>query len=165
MCCGLLCSFQACDVVNRPVAKPPKFEVIPEDSENSREKDSAPLLMSSPLPAVLIPVPETPARKTSRHWVRKSDSLIPRCIKGIIIYLCIVNYLNSSSLSAVSRQHLCLAAAGLPCPGRGALPGLCALLAAGLLHTCSQDERTHTEHHPPHGAGGHSDSQTGKGTR
>ncbi|XP_056281203.1 cation/H+ exchanger protein 1 [Pseudoliparis swirei] len=56
---------KACDVVNRPVAKPPKFEVIPEDSENSREKDSAPLLMSSPLPAVLIPVPETPARKTS----------------------------------------------------------------------------------------------------
>ncbi|TNN65185.1 putative cation exchanger [Liparis tanakae] len=67
----------ACDVVNRPVAKPPKFEVIPEDSENSREKDSAPLLMSSPLPAVLIPVPEIPARKTSRHWFTLPADLLP----------------------------------------------------------------------------------------
>uniref|UniRef100_A0A8C2ZCT4 Cation/H+ exchanger protein 1 n=1 Tax=Cyclopterus lumpus TaxID=8103 RepID=A0A8C2ZCT4_CYCLU len=62
---------KACDVVKRPVAKPPKFEDIPEDSENSREKDSAPLLMSSPIP-VMIPIPEPPARKTSKHWCRIS---------------------------------------------------------------------------------------------
>ncbi|XP_068587490.1 cation/H+ exchanger protein 1 isoform X3 [Cebidichthys violaceus] len=60
---------KAGDVVKRSTAKPPKFEVIPEDSEDGREKDSAPLLMSSPIP-VMIPVPEPPARKTSRHWCR-----------------------------------------------------------------------------------------------
>uniref|UniRef100_A0A665WQU4 Cation/H+ exchanger protein 1 n=1 Tax=Echeneis naucrates TaxID=173247 RepID=A0A665WQU4_ECHNA len=53
--------------------KPPKIEVIPEegDAEDNRDlardKDVAPLLVSSPLP-VLIPVREPPARKTSNHW-------------------------------------------------------------------------------------------------
>lgn len=70
--------FQAGDVTKRTIIKPPKCEVIPEerDSEDSkdlvRDKDSAPLLMSSPIP-VEIPVPEPPVRKTSRHWVRKSE--------------------------------------------------------------------------------------------
>ncbi len=73
-----LAFFQAGDVVKRSIIKPPKCEVIPEerDSEDSkdhvRDKDSAPLLMSSPIP-VEIPVPEPPARKTSKHWVRKSE--------------------------------------------------------------------------------------------
>ncbi|XP_042367395.1 cation/H+ exchanger protein 1 isoform X2 [Plectropomus leopardus] len=64
---------RASDVVKRSIVKPPKCEVIPEerDSEDSkdlvRDKDSAPLLVSSPLP-VEIPVPEPPARKTSNHW-------------------------------------------------------------------------------------------------
>ncbi|KAL7370440.1 hypothetical protein ABVT39_000718 [Epinephelus coioides] len=68
---------KAGDVVKRSIAKPPKCEVIPEesDTENSkdhvRDKDSAPLLMSSPIP-VEIPVPEPPARKTSTHWCRIS---------------------------------------------------------------------------------------------
>ncbi|KAI3366756.1 hypothetical protein L3Q82_009418, partial [Scortum barcoo] len=64
------------DVVRQCVIKPPKCEVIPEernsrDSNNFRDKDSAPLLMSSPIP-VEIPVPEPPARKTSKHWCRIS---------------------------------------------------------------------------------------------
>lgn len=65
--------------------------------------------------------------------------------------------------SAVSRQHLCLAAAGLPRPGRGPLPGLRALLAAGLHYTCGQDERSSADRRPPHGTGGHSDSHAGHG--
>ncbi|XP_033470914.1 cation/H+ exchanger protein 1 isoform X2 [Epinephelus lanceolatus] len=70
-------NYKAGDVVKRSIAKPPKCEVIPEesDTENSkdhvRDKDSAPLLMSSPIP-VEIPVPEPPARKTSTHWCRIS---------------------------------------------------------------------------------------------
>ncbi|XP_054480668.1 cation/H+ exchanger protein 1 isoform X2 [Anoplopoma fimbria] len=64
---------KASDVVKRSIAKPPKFEVIPEerDGEDNREKDSAPLLMSSPIP-VIIPVPEPPARKTTKRWCRIS---------------------------------------------------------------------------------------------
>ncbi|KAK9525701.1 hypothetical protein VZT92_016385 [Zoarces viviparus] len=58
-------------IEKRSTAKPPKFEVILEDSEDGREKDTAPLLMSSPIP-VVIPVPEPPARRTSRHWCRVS---------------------------------------------------------------------------------------------
>ncbi|XP_040886289.1 cation/H+ exchanger protein 1 [Toxotes jaculatrix] len=57
--------------------RPPKCEVIPEegDTEDSkdlvRDKDSAPLLVSSLIP-VDIPVPEPPTRKTSKHWCRIS---------------------------------------------------------------------------------------------
>ncbi|XP_042259153.1 cation/H+ exchanger protein 1 isoform X2 [Thunnus maccoyii] len=68
---------KAGDVVKRSIVKPPKIEVIPEerDSEDSkdlvRDKDSSPLLVSSPIP-VEIPVPELPARHTSIHWCRLS---------------------------------------------------------------------------------------------
>ncbi|XP_026182869.1 cation/H+ exchanger protein 1 [Mastacembelus armatus] len=67
---------KAGDLVKRAFAKPPKCEVIPEvgDSEDSKDlvtnKDSAPLLVSSPVP-VEIPIHELPARKTSKYWVRK----------------------------------------------------------------------------------------------
>ncbi len=64
----------------------------------------------------------------------------------------------------MSCQHLRLVVTGLPCPGCGPLPGLRALLAAGLHDTCIQNERSHADHRPPHGTRGHSDSQTGKGT-
>ncbi|XP_070785233.1 cation/H+ exchanger protein 1 [Enoplosus armatus] len=68
---------KAGDVVKRSVMKPPRCEVIPEERDNEdskdlvRDKDSAPLLMSSPIP-VEIPVPEAPAGKTSKHWCRIS---------------------------------------------------------------------------------------------
>ncbi|XP_038595121.1 cation/H+ exchanger protein 1 isoform X1 [Micropterus salmoides] len=68
---------KAGDVVNRSTVRPPKCEVIPEERncEDSkdlvRNKDSAPLLISSPI-AIEIPVPEPPARKTSKHWCRIS---------------------------------------------------------------------------------------------
>nr|XP_046234921.1 cation/H+ exchanger protein 1 isoform X3 [Scatophagus argus] len=68
---------KASDVGKQSFAGPPKCEVIPEekDSEDGkdliRDKDSAPLLMSSPVP-VEIPVPEPPARKSSTHWCRVS---------------------------------------------------------------------------------------------
>ncbi|KAM7378247.1 hypothetical protein PAMA_013237 [Pampus argenteus] len=68
---------KAGDVVKRSIVKPPKCEVIPEekDSEDSkdlvRDKDSSPLLVSSPIP-VEIPVPELPARHISKHWCRVS---------------------------------------------------------------------------------------------
>lgn len=57
--------------------RPPKREVIPEETDRVDsvdlvgDKDSAPLLVSSPV-TVEIPVPDPPARKTSNHWVRKS---------------------------------------------------------------------------------------------
>lgn len=63
--------FQAGDVVKRSAATLPKFEVIPADGADGAEKDSAPLLMSTPIP-VRIAVPEPPAQKTSKHWVKKS---------------------------------------------------------------------------------------------
>lgn len=75
----------------------------------------------------------------------------------------IINDLRCSS-SPASDQYLCLAFAGLPCPDGGPFPGLCALMAACLHHTRSQDERSHTDHHPPHGTRGRSGAQTGKGT-
>ncbi|KAE8281407.1 hypothetical protein D5F01_LYC20388 [Larimichthys crocea] len=59
---------KASHVVKRTIARPPKCEVIPEegDTEDSkdtvRNKDSAPLLVSSPIP-IEIPVPEPPAKK------------------------------------------------------------------------------------------------------
>lgn len=72
LCCSnksFFCLFQAGHAVKRSIARPPKCEVIPEegDTEDSkdlvRNKDSAPLLMSSPIP-IEIPVPEPLARKT-----------------------------------------------------------------------------------------------------
>ncbi|XP_071358147.1 cation/H+ exchanger protein 1 isoform X2 [Trachinotus anak] len=68
---------KAGDVVKRATVKPPKIEVIPEEGDTedgkdlARDRDSAPLLVSSPIP-VDIPVPEPPARKTSKHWCRVS---------------------------------------------------------------------------------------------
>ncbi|KAL3048113.1 hypothetical protein OYC64_006816 [Pagothenia borchgrevinki] len=62
---------KAGEVVRRSIAKPPKCEVIPEESDRSGNEDSAPLLMSSPIP-VEIPVPEPAAGKTSNHWCRVS---------------------------------------------------------------------------------------------
>uniref|UniRef100_A0A3B4TIR9 Cation/H+ exchanger protein 1 n=1 Tax=Seriola dumerili TaxID=41447 RepID=A0A3B4TIR9_SERDU len=68
---------KAGDVVKSSTVKPPKIEVIPEEGDTEdgkdlvRDKDSAPLLMSSPIP-VDIPVPEPPARKISKHWCRIS---------------------------------------------------------------------------------------------
>ncbi|KAM8908479.1 cation/H+ exchanger protein 1 isoform 1-T1 [Spinachia spinachia] len=56
------------DVVKRSTATLPKFEVIP---ACCTEKDSAPLLMSTPIP-VRIAVLEPPAQKTSKHWCRVS---------------------------------------------------------------------------------------------
>lgn len=58
--------------------RPSKCEVIPEETDNVdnkdliEDKDSAPLLVSSPVTAE-IPVPEPPARKTSNHWVGRSE--------------------------------------------------------------------------------------------
>ncbi|XP_076578769.1 cation/H+ exchanger protein 1 [Chaetodon auriga] len=63
-------SLEKTGVVKRSMLRPPTIEVIPEerDSEDNkdvvRDKDSAPLLVSSPIP-VEIPVPEPPAKKTS----------------------------------------------------------------------------------------------------
>lgn len=71
----------------------------------------------------------------------------------------------SVSFSAVSHQHLSLVVTGLPCPGCGPLPRLRALLAAGLHHSCSQDECSHDDQSPPHGTRGRSDSHTGEGAR
>ncbi|XP_030296165.1 cation/H+ exchanger protein 1 isoform X2 [Sparus aurata] len=69
---------KAGDVVRRPIARPPKIEVIPEEDvgEDGKDhtRDSAPLLMSSPVP-VEIPVPEPAATKTSHHWCRISTYL------------------------------------------------------------------------------------------
>ncbi|XP_040031288.2 cation/H+ exchanger protein 1 isoform X1 [Gasterosteus aculeatus] len=62
---------KAGDVVKRSAATLPKFEVIPADGADGAEKDSAPLLMSTPIP-VRIAVPEPPAQKTSKHWCRVS---------------------------------------------------------------------------------------------
>ncbi|XP_054609704.1 cation/H+ exchanger protein 1 isoform X2 [Dunckerocampus dactyliophorus] len=68
---------KAGDLSRQPTMKPPRCEVIPEerDSEDSRdtlgEKDSGPLLMSSPLP-IEMPVPELPVRSSSKHWCRVS---------------------------------------------------------------------------------------------
>ncbi|XP_056223790.1 cation/H+ exchanger protein 1 isoform X1 [Seriola aureovittata] len=68
---------KAGDVLKSSTLKPPKIEVIPEEGDTEdgkdlvRDKDSAPLLMSSPIP-VDIPVPEPPARKISKHWCRIS---------------------------------------------------------------------------------------------
>ncbi|KAM3587719.1 uncharacterized protein V6R79_012680 [Siganus canaliculatus] len=64
------------DVVKKSFVRSPKCEVIPEeaDGEDSKDcvrgKDSAPLLMSSPIP-VEIPVPGPPTRKIN-HWCRIS---------------------------------------------------------------------------------------------
>ncbi|XP_061768240.1 cation/H+ exchanger protein 1 isoform X1 [Nerophis ophidion] len=68
---------KAGDLSRQSTIKPPRCEVIPEerDSEDSRdvidEKDSRPLLMSSPLP-IEIPVPELSVRSRSKYWCRVS---------------------------------------------------------------------------------------------
>ncbi|KAL6116797.1 uncharacterized protein ACO6RY_14741 [Pungitius sinensis] len=62
---------KATDVVTKSSATLPKFEVIPAEGADRTEKDSAPLLMSTPIP-VRITVPEPPAQKTSKHWCRVS---------------------------------------------------------------------------------------------
>ncbi|XP_070710061.1 cation/H+ exchanger protein 1 [Pempheris klunzingeri] len=65
------------NVVKRSILNPQKCEVIPEERDREdrrdvgRDKDSEPLLVSSPIP-VEIPVPEPPATKMSRHWCRLS---------------------------------------------------------------------------------------------
>lgn len=144
--------------------RPSKCEVIPEETDNAdskdlmEDRDSAPLLVSSPV-TVEVPVPEPPARKASNHWVRKPEWSLG-APKGFIIN----DPKYSPSLSAASRQHLRLASAGLPRPDGGPFPGLCALVAACLHHTRSQDERSHADHRAPHGTRGHSGAQTGKGT-
>lgn len=59
--------------------KPSMWDVLPEEmhSDNSkdleRDKDGAPLLVSSPI-NVEIPVPAASVRKASNHWVRGSKS-------------------------------------------------------------------------------------------
>lgn len=70
--------------MKKSAVKPPKCEIIPEvgDAEDSRgpvcDKDCAPLLVSSPMfhCPVEIPVPERPARKTSKHWVRAFPTIL-----------------------------------------------------------------------------------------
>uniref|UniRef100_A0A673A085 Cation/H+ exchanger protein 1 n=1 Tax=Sphaeramia orbicularis TaxID=375764 RepID=A0A673A085_9TELE len=67
--------FQAGEVVRRPVAKPPRCEVIPEerDTDDTKDgvRDSSPLLVSSPIP-VEIPVTEPSSKKPSTYWCRLS---------------------------------------------------------------------------------------------
>lgn len=148
--------------MKKSAVKPPKCEVIPEvgDAEDRKgsfsDKDSAPLLVSSPMfrSPVEIPVPELPARKSSKHWVRTFTK--------IIIFILII--LIILSFFAVSHQYLCLAVTGLPCSGCGPLPGLYCLLAAGLHYPCSQDECSHTEHCPPYGTRRCQHPHSGKGT-
>ncbi|XP_029707472.1 cation/H+ exchanger protein 1 isoform X1 [Takifugu rubripes] len=68
---------KASDVVKRSTVKPLMCEVIPEETRSDYskdlegEKDSAPLLVSSPI-NFKIPVPAAPVRKTSNHWCRYS---------------------------------------------------------------------------------------------
>ncbi|XP_030004953.1 cation/H+ exchanger protein 1 isoform X2 [Sphaeramia orbicularis] len=66
---------KAGEVVRRPVAKPPRCEVIPEerDTDDTKDgvRDSSPLLVSSPIP-VEIPVTEPSSKKPSTYWCRLS---------------------------------------------------------------------------------------------
>lgn len=81
------------------------------------------------------------------------------------VYLCAVSCCSwSLSFSIVSHKHFYLAVTGLSCPGYGPCPGLCTLLAAGLHHSCIQDECSHAEHCSAHGTRGCSDTHTRKGT-
>ncbi|XP_061523697.1 cation/H+ exchanger protein 1 [Phycodurus eques] len=65
------------DLIKRSTVKPPRCEVIPEerDTEDSKdivtEKDSRPLLMSSPLP-IEMPLPELSVTTRRKHWCRVS---------------------------------------------------------------------------------------------
>ncbi|XP_029318047.1 cation/H+ exchanger protein 1 isoform X2 [Cottoperca gobio] len=67
---------KAGEMAKRAIVKPLKCEVIPEERDSEviknlvGDKESSPLLMSSPIP-VEIPVPE-PATTTSKHWCRIS---------------------------------------------------------------------------------------------
>uniref|UniRef100_A0A8C6UKI6 Cation/H+ exchanger protein 1 n=1 Tax=Neogobius melanostomus TaxID=47308 RepID=A0A8C6UKI6_9GOBI len=64
---------KAGNVMKMTLAKAPRCGIIHEDrdfddnKDQSREKDSSPLMASSPFP-VEIPVPEPPAQRISRHW-------------------------------------------------------------------------------------------------
>lgn len=150
--------------MKKSAVKPPKCEVIPEvwDAEDSKgpvsDKDSAPLLVSSPMfpSPVEIPVPELRARTTSKHWVRTFTKIVTFKLKWLIILIIL-------SFFAVSHQYLCLAVTGLPCSGCGPLPGLCCLLAAGFHYPCSQDECSHTELCAPYGTRRCQHPQSGKG--
>ncbi|XP_029020113.1 cation/H+ exchanger protein 1 [Betta splendens] len=55
-------------------ANPSKYEVIPEAEDTDDCKETAPLMVSSPMhpSRVEIPVSELPSRKTSNHWCRIS---------------------------------------------------------------------------------------------
>ncbi|XP_072310941.1 cation/H+ exchanger protein 1 [Eucyclogobius newberryi] len=55
---------KASNVARRNASKPPRCVIIP---EQNGEKDSSPLLASSPFP-VEIPVPAPPTKRTSTHW-------------------------------------------------------------------------------------------------
>uniref|UniRef100_A0A3B5B995 Low affinity vacuolar monovalent cation/H(+) antiporter-like n=1 Tax=Stegastes partitus TaxID=144197 RepID=A0A3B5B995_9TELE len=60
--------------LHRFPVKPLDSDASPQDGDGEdlvRDKDSAPLLVSSPIP-VEIPVPELPVRKTTKRWCRVS---------------------------------------------------------------------------------------------
>ncbi|XP_061662771.1 cation/H+ exchanger protein 1 isoform X2 [Syngnathoides biaculeatus] len=65
------------DLIKRSIMKPARCEVIPEEGDTEdgddivTEKDSRPLLMSSPLP-IEIPLPQLPVRTRRKHWCRVS---------------------------------------------------------------------------------------------
>uniref|UniRef100_A0A3Q0SQQ4 Cation/H+ exchanger protein 1 n=1 Tax=Amphilophus citrinellus TaxID=61819 RepID=A0A3Q0SQQ4_AMPCI len=67
------CIEKADNVLNRFSVNPPNCEVVPqEDTEHLVvDKDSAPILVSSPLP-IQIHVPALPAKNTSKYWCRIS---------------------------------------------------------------------------------------------
>ncbi|XP_068163328.1 cation/H+ exchanger protein 1 [Antennarius striatus] len=65
---------KAGDVHKRSTLRHPRCEIIPEEQKDDQEgkdpirnQDSDPLLKFSPVP-IELPIPETPARKTSNHW-------------------------------------------------------------------------------------------------
>lgn len=64
-------SIEKADAMRTTMAKPQRCDIFCEESDDSkdqsREKDSAPLVASSPFP-VEIPVPEPPSQRISRHW-------------------------------------------------------------------------------------------------
>ncbi|KAM9771755.1 cation/H+ exchanger protein 1 [Syngnathus typhle] len=62
---------KAADLAKRSTMKPPRCEVIPEESVSEDTKDSGPLLMSTPLP-IELPLPEGDVRTRSKHWCRVS---------------------------------------------------------------------------------------------
>ena len=102
-----------------------------------------------------------------RTTIQRNFQLLGR--KGFTMVTCfnealLINFYLCQFLSTVAHQYLYLAFIGFPCPGCGPLPGLCALLAAGLHDTRCQNERSDTDHRPPAGTRGHSGQHSGKGT-